>query len=215
MCKLTTEDRFSVCVHEAAHAVILSLGGFYLHKVEVAPEGVSEWTTTGINGDCIDVFGGICISHNTLLVSHLVQWDDEKKMFIPDTNRFSKIMLNFGKYEVAEERRKIRAYIVGTLAGIVAEVVFGKGERKIDSPNHDVEIAKAMSCFLPRPDESEYLANETERVLREPEIWEKVLCLARALELSGALEDHELRSFLPKKRKNWPSPRRDINLKVH
>jgi len=197
----TKEDRFTVCIHEAAHAVILSLGGL---KVEVASECVSEWTTTGINGDCIDVFGGICISRNTLLVSRLVQWNDEKKMFIPDTNQFYEIMLKVGKYEVAEHRRMIRAYIVGTLAGIFAKVEFGKGESKIDSPIHDVEIAKAMSSFLPHRDELEELAKETKRVLREPDIWEKILTLARSLELLGVIEARELFSYLPEKRKNWP-----------
>ena len=37
------EERWAVCVHEAAHAVVASLGGKDVYEIAVAPVGSGEW----------------------------------------------------------------------------------------------------------------------------------------------------------------------------
>jgi hypothetical protein len=50
---LTREERKAVCVHEAGHAVLHALGGAFVYRVAVAPEGATEWTTTARKGEAL------------------------------------------------------------------------------------------------------------------------------------------------------------------
>lgn len=210
MYKFTAEHRSITCRHEAAHAVIFSLGGYCIYKVEVAPEGASEWNTTRKDNSIIDNLSGYCsFYYNPKIlefVSKLTPPDDQNQTFICDTKSFGEKMLEVGKAKEAEYLRTIRAYIVAALAGPVAEKIYVNDEKYTQNLRwpSDIHKAEALCKYLPNPSEREDLFHETVRVLREPAIWEKVENLAVNLEQSGEIEGCKLRSYLPEQRKNWP-----------
>ncbi len=49
------------------------------------------------------------------------------------------------------------------------------------------------------------MLTQTIQTLHEPEVWQRVIALADALIVAGALEDDALQPFLPDTRKGFPS----------
>jgi hypothetical protein len=111
----------------------------------------------------------------------------------------------------ATQRRILRSHVCGLVAGPLAERIFTgdstrwrdlddayDDERKLSD---DIGIAKGICMLLPYADEYAHACQITEAALREPEIWQNVLRLARALERSGDIQKVD---DLPLTRKHWP-----------
>lgn len=234
---LTKERRFEVCIHEAAHAVIFSLNHIsWVYSIEVAPEGATEWVTTGSCNNQRDDLWGICRQdESTTIHQRLIRWDEENGDYVCHVKfeqEYYKLMLKLArekhsimnpkekfssKHFKNEYWRNLRAFIAGTLAGGIAEDIFNNEEIDAESlyyagvwacdPTYDVTIAGALCRFLPQRhflEEFEHLVKETERTLRRPELWDRVIKLAKALEREGKIEDEELEQYLPEPASNWP-----------
>lgn len=228
--KLTEEHRFEICLHEAAHAVIYSLSaGNNVYYLEVPPEGASiDWEPDqdGFGADNI----GICrVNSGMEQLLTCMKWDEENLVYDTDTEPFTRSLDMFltckGKSTFDEKKwkreykRRLRGYIAGTLAGYIAEAIFDDREEDINQWDlleigegnqfDDTTIGEALSKFLPGKNIFEYLVDETKRTLKQPDIWDKVLKLAKALEERWIIEEDELKGYLPEPLSDWPkSPRR-------
>jgi hypothetical protein len=206
--RLSREERRVTCVHEAGHAVLHALGGAFVYRVAVAPEGATDWTTTARKGQMMTDLWGVCESSGTL-AEMFIRWvpDDlcmaaDRVMFENTLRRLDERTPGSGR----EARRQVRAHAVAALAGPAAEAIF-KGEAPALcegnwGPNDDVTRAEALCWLLPWRTERDHLEALTVRTLRDPAVWALVLRLADALERTGDLE--ELREYLPAPVPNWP-----------
>ncbi len=215
---LTARHRREVCVHEAAHAVVHAIGGASVYGVEVAPEGVADWVTEDRKGGLLADLWGCC--HTSDAPGWMfIRWDDEGfgGYYKGDRKGYANLLHQLdSRYRGSskEQRRQLRAYICGALAGPIADAIReGQPEGSIYlEPEYergeDLTVAEALCWLLPFRKEFDRLATETERVLREPETWQAVMRLADALETAGTMEE-ELIDFLPAPRRSWPpSPMR-------
>lgn len=212
--EITPERRYEVCIHEAAHAVVYAYGGTFVYSVEVVPVGMSDLTLTGRKGHVHKESMGLCCTSDAPF-SFCFNWDEEDCTFVVDKKPFQSVMkLIPGWKKRSEIRRHIRAHVCGALAGNVAEVIFrGEDEMCLESDScwsgtpDDVAFADAMSWLLPSWKEFDRLVTETERLLRTPEIWQRVLNLADVLNREGKLEEDI--PFLPEFNRAWPASQRN------
>jgi hypothetical protein len=212
---LTRAQRREVCIHEAAHGVIHALGGAWVYRLAVAPEGATAWRTADRKGREMADLWGVCemsgCSAAGLFVRH-----DEYGGLAADRRGFKEMARVFGALHPrapAEMRRQIRAHVCGALAGPAAEHLLAdaQGEPCLgDSCTDDDEgTAEALAWLLPQRGEFDRLAALTVQTLRRPDVWAAVLRLADALELAGELDDEALLPFLPEAVPHWPGgPRR-------
>jgi len=158
---------------------------------------------------------GVCHTNTYSLNTPGLSWDEGEWMYCLDKKLFKEYSNAISKKGMALQRRHFRADVSHLLAGEISVNILNGEESDWIEPNdysdrgEDAVKADAICRFL-LPFNSEYYFSieETERVLREPEIWERVLNLASALEEKGCIEDEELDAYLPEPRKNWPpSPR--------
>ncbi len=219
---LTEKRRHEVCIHEAAHAVIHALGGGWVYDVEVAPIGCEEWTTEGRKGGMLSDLWGVCRTSDAENVFGRIWWNEDWDGYECDRAGYRKLLdwLGSGRPNgqriKREARRRLRAWICGSIAGPMADAIYG-GEEEPGGiwlePEYmrgeDLTVAEALSWFLPYRAEYDFLASVTERALREPDLWGMVLRLADELEKAGCLgceeeSFHRLRYLLPEPRRNWP-----------
>jgi hypothetical protein len=214
---LTAERRREICIHEAAHAVIHALGGISVYSIEVAPVGVTEWTTIGTYGNEINDSWGICMPDFNPAFSHLScnEEDDCLEANLDSLKRHVQMLIDEpnGRKLVENYRRKIRAHVCATLAGPIAdEIVKGVIEGEIwlvsYAINDDVASAEVTCRLLPFCREFQYHAIETELLLRTPEVWDRVIKLADALEQAGRIDYDDMSLYLPKTIKDWPKSAR-------
>jgi hypothetical protein len=218
---LTKKHRYEVCIHEAAHAVIYALGGHDVYSIEVAPVAVEEWVTQDRKGGQRSDLWGICRTSDPGVI-WLFHWDKDKAGYVCDKQGYidylKSIQSQLGPratHIARDSRRRLRAWICGSIAGPMADAIYvgdKTGEIWLEPEytlGEDLTVAQAMSRFLPYGNEYDHLANITESVLREPEIWKMVLTLAGELEQTGCLNSDDraetLQQHLPPCRKNWPS----------
>lgn len=67
-----------------------------------------------------------------------------------------------------------------------------------------MSLAEACCRLLPFRHEIFHLADKTEHLLRNPDIWQAVIRLADLLETKEPLETERLLGFLPNARPHWP-----------
>ena len=89
------EERWVACVHEAAHAVIASLGGAGVYEIAVASVGSGEW-----DGDYDEydksvshlVRRGYCRTSNVGVEVGFSRWDSDENLYRVDRQGFSRFM---------------------------------------------------------------------------------------------------------------------------
>lgn len=221
---LTKERRRQACVHEAAHAVIFALGNQCPWKVCVAPVGSVEWTHVTDRGRVQTDLWGVCAASDQPISPMLLRWDEAAWRYVFDKKTSEEIWGLIGatctahllKKTRAEERQRIRAFVLGLMAGPLADLIIGNHLTADEitvwqEPGWEIteDLTRAFGLTEALPFRSEYddLLNLTLRTLREPEIWAAVVRLADALEIDGVIEDGELEVFLPDARKDWPRKR--------
>lgn len=153
--RLSREVRRVTCVHEAGHAVLHALSGAFIYRMAVAPEGASDWTTTGRKGDAMADLWGVCEPSGSPGLG-FVHCDAEDLRLVADRTAFAamlQLMEANAKGAMREGYRQIRAHVCGAMAGPVAEQIF-KGEE----PDHaevewvqfdDRMRAEALCLLLP------------------------------------------------------------------
>lgn len=212
---LTKQHRREVCVHEAAHAVIHRLGGAFVDRVAVAPEGASEWSTEGGRGGILSGLWGVCSATNpTTFARVCIKWDDALGEYHSDRRAFARHLRQIEPATAFELRRQVRAFVCGLLAGPVADSILEGDDDPwlepdwCDGPGEDRVLASAFARLLPFNREYDHLAQVTIETLRRPDIWHKVITLADELERVGDIEDVD--PFLPEWDRSWPPapPRR-------
>ncbi len=214
--RLTARRRREICVHEAAHAVVHAIGGATVYAVEVAPKGATDWVAEGRKGGILTDLWGCCQTSDAPGWM-FIRWDEDgycgnRKGY---TNLLHKLDSHYRGSSKAQ-RRQLRAYICGTLAGPIADAIReGQPEGSIYlEPEweryEDLTVAEALCWLLPFRKEFDRLATETERILREPETWRAVLRLANALESAGRIEYDGLQHYLPCYRQHWPRGRAEF-----
>ncbi len=209
--ELTSDRRYEVCIHEAAHAVIYAYGGTFVYSVEVAPLGISDLSLTGRKGHMYKETMGLC-STSDAPFSYCLLWNIDDCTFVADKKTFRSVMKScVGWRKRNEIKRRIRAHVCGCLAGPVADAkyrgktsdeIYLESESVFSGTPDDVSIAEALSWFLPSWKEFDLLTKETDRLLRMPEIWERVLKLADVLNHAGKIEEDI--PFLPEPCELWP-----------
>ena len=214
MYKLTKDLRRAVCVHEAGHAIVYAIGGTFVERVAVAPEGAETWSVESRKGSVSTDLWGVCQADSDFVLWQFVQWDDESLCYRCDKSGFSNWLRisnkRFGKWF----RQGIRSNICGMMAGPAAESIWRgedvelyNGRDSLDK-HDDLNKAESVSEILHWRDEFDHAAALTEHTLRRPEIWAMVLRLAGELERVGDIGKDELADFLPAGILGWPpSPR--------
>jgi hypothetical protein len=110
----------------------------------------------------------------------------------------------------------MRGWVGALLAGEIAtQILNGCEEGQVfldwggnDEPE-DCDKAVGICMLLPFRFDKEFdsVTKQTERILRTPEVWQRVLNLANLLEEKGILgREEEAIPFLPKPLRNWPKP---------
>jgi hypothetical protein len=215
--RLTRERRRAVCVHEAGHAVMHALGGAIVYRVAVAPEGATDWQTTGRKGTPMVDLWGVCepAGHSGELC---IRWDAESGDYGADRRLFAELQrlsaqLPGGRQVRAETLRILRAHLCATLAGPAAEQLhLGEDEPWLDTEGEwgvwdDAKAAQCLDWLLPWRGEIEHLHGVTVAALRRPDVWACVQRVADELERRGDIEEG-LELLLPKPSPAWPpSPR--------
>jgi hypothetical protein len=214
---LTRERRRAVCVHEAAHAVIHALGGAWVYRVGVAPEGATDWRTVDRRGRDMGDLWGVCEVSGCSTAAICIG-DDGWGGLMADRRRFRDLLRGLGAHRrrsPAELRRQVRAQVCGMVAGPAAEQLHASPDAEPylgDSSTDDDEgAAEALSWLLPQRGEFYRLAALTVETLRRPDVWAAVHRLADTLERAGELDDEALSPFLPVAVPHWPpGPRRRL-----
>lgn len=223
------EKRRQACIHEAAHAVIYATGDIFVERLLVRPEGPrGPWIAKSSRDVCCYGSNGLCCADNNHSgkYPHLF-WDDEHECFVVNNNSYKKDIKRTagtcgtktaGAKYIKEERRRLRVNICSILAGPIADAIAASD--KVDlianpdrGKDDDLNKAEALCMLLPYRNEYDFLATETERLLRTPEVWDSVLKLADALNKAGTLGNDDDIPFLPDPIPTWPpSPyRRNIH----
>ena len=219
---LTKELRRAVCVHEAGHAIIHALGGDFIYRVAVAPEGATDWQVEGRKGSTLTDLWGVCSPSDLGMAIMFMKWDEAEWAYRTDRtgfNAFHKLLDRQAREQgmragaLAYQRNALRRHLFGALAGPIAEALYlGEDAQVATSPyiqyeGDDISKAFAYSCLLPWRNEYEHAQELTEKTLRRPDVWEMVMRLADELERVGDIEEG-LEAFLPARVPNWPpSPR--------
>jgi hypothetical protein len=219
---LSQEQRRITCIHEAAHAVIQALGGLWVSRVTVAPLGATpDWTMESVKGHIQYGLLGLCEGSGLDIIG-ISEWNDDECRVEVNYDSFKAYIQSFDnsspKREAARWRkeyfRHMRAHVCIQLAGKVAEQILDgipSGEIWVDPSKwsdtpHDEHWAAAICRLLPYRNEFDYLTTETERMLRTPEVWERVTKLADELEQHGVVgNDEDEIPFLPERLEGWPS----------
>jgi hypothetical protein len=212
---LSEQERRGVCIHEAAHAVVHAVGGGVVFGVKVAPAGATDWHAWSINGKSLSDLWGCC-STAAAPIGEFIRWDSDTLSYAADRKGYAARLQLIERHQRgsgAAQRRELRAFICGVLAGPIADEIRAGALPGIElfqesEEGTDEAIAEAMAWLLPFRNEHDHLIAETESALREAGTWQAVMRLANALEVEGCIEGSDLDAYLPRPRRAWPpSPR--------
>ena len=222
---LTKEERRATCVHEAGHAIIHALGGDFIYRVAVAPEGATDWQVEGRKGGILTDLWGMCSPSDLSYPFPLafMTWDEDEWAYRTNRAGFTAMLKDLDRQAreqgmrvgmLAHQRNALRRHLFGALAGPIAEALhMGEDSHDATFPDgwhdegHDISKAAAYASLLPWRNEYEHAQELTEQTLLRPDVWGMVLRLADELERVGNIEDG-IEAFLPAPVPNWPpSPR--------
>ena len=212
------KERWVACVHEAAHAVIASLGGVDVYEIAVGSVASDE--CDGDYGDQDKSVGhpgraGYCKMSNMRLADSFSWWDSHESLYQVDRREFSRFMRdNFSRKMRDAFRRELRAQVCLYLAGPIAEEILWNPDEPgvvpldpadMQNPNDDFNQAMRTAELLSGRMEGWRLMDLTEAKLREEAVWQSVLSLAQLLSEKGFLDEEiPLPNALGP---DWPPPR--------
>ena len=226
---LSKQRRREICVHEAGHAIVHAIGGSFVYRVAVAPEGdTGSWTFQGRKGDAETGLAGVCETSDCFSAYRFLRWSSDAGCYEVDRRGFEERNRQLASFAAtmakpgiaryitsqqsiaAKARRVVRANLCGILAGLIAEQIYIGQEVFIPladglyGPGDDLVRAEAIAMILPRRRELEHAAGVVEDALRDPATWGRVIRLADELERVGDIED--LGGLLPYPQPDWPPP---------
>jgi hypothetical protein len=206
---LSAEYRRAVCVHEAGHAVMHALGGARVYGVRVAPLGATTWRTRGRKGGMVSDAWGVCLVSDAPCALAM-RWDEVDGLSADRQFWRQYLAAHAAHFPRArsELQRQLRAWIVGTMGGPMAEARH-TGDAWEASPEDwtaqgDENMIEAMGWLLPHRGELEHLQALTAAALQLPEVWACVLRIADALEARGTLSERQVYRLLPEAVPAWP-----------
>lgn len=189
---------FSTCVHEAAHAVMH-------HRAGVTPEFIEVATQSGLTLKNRKV-EGICKGGAGLPIQFgfpYFEWDPEL-----DTYRINHTIFQEHYSRGTDETNAINEKIthdniIILMSGRMAEeILLGEPEldwRAYDSEGDDFTLAEVMCTLLYKDnagDEYMKLFAQTEKLLRVPKTWKRIIVIAEVLKKSFRIEGEELKTLL-------------------
>lgn len=195
---LSENERRTVCVHEAGHAVVAAMSGIHVYSVEVAPVGAVDWVTEGRKGPLRTDLYGICRLSDADFMRHL-QWHPDECYFSASKREFiaEAEMVVVARPTVLRQRLlrqryfDIRSHLCATLAGPIAESIYLGDEPYLEpdacTPD-DVQFAYGLCGLLPFRNEFPFYVGATTRLLQTPDVWTSILQLAKTLERDGLVE---------------------------
>ncbi|MBC8739018.1 hypothetical protein F6X40_19890 [Paraburkholderia sp. UCT31] len=222
MSDFTKATRRAVCVHEAAHAVIHALGGAFIYRVAVAPEGCEEWSIESRKGGVIQTdLWGVCQASDPPGL-HYLDWYEPDEFGGTYRSRLEEWRFIRSQLSLCSRRfmnRNTRVHVCGLLAGPIASQIWHGCDIDVYpgpladgwGPGSDIAKAAGLATLLERP-EYDYLAELTEATLRRPDVWAMVLRLADELEQVGDIE--EFPGLLPEEVPGWPPSSRAKRVQV-
>lgn len=158
---LTKEERRAVCVHEAGHAIIHALGGDFIYRVAVAPEGATDWQIEGRKGGTLTDLWGMCSPSDLGMVTMFMKWDEDEWAYRTDRTRFNDVHKDLDRQAreqgmrvgmLAHQRNALRRHLFGVLAGPIAEALhMGEDSHDATFPDgwhdegHDISKAAAYA----------------------------------------------------------------------
>lgn len=139
---LSKERRREVCVHEAGHAVIHALGGSFIYRLAVAPEGnTGDWTTEGRKGGTLTDLWGVCEASDFPTFA-CVRWNEAEMTYEADRKQFDTILRRMAaewpkgrpgaRGFIPGFRRMVRANVCACLAGPIAEQLSNRAKLSLD-----------------------------------------------------------------------------------
>src|SRR5471030_801140 len=87
---MTQAERRNTCIHEAAHAVVFSLGGVLVSEVLVAEADVTSGTEQLAQWQRNGSVAGLCLTDDSLDIhSDFLTWDVENCVYCADRKQFA------------------------------------------------------------------------------------------------------------------------------
>ncbi len=208
--QLTANRSDKACLQHAANAVILAIGGcaaLALVPLEFSAAPTIESTKRSLTNIAEAFF---CNGESPDW--DFLRWNDGLGVFSADRKAFDDFIGQVGRKKRQPIRRQIRVIACVALSGPMAKAIQnGEPEGRFirsgyDNSAQDMSLAEACCQLLPFRHEIVYLADKTERLLRNPDIWQAVIRLADLLESREQLEPERLLGVLPSARPHWPPP---------
>ena len=202
--RLTADQRYSTCVHEAAHAIVALFGGEFVEEIAVLPEGATPKNV--FRGRQHDTHGakGVCRVHFAIEIALFVirKWDDEESRYIVDPAARGDIRDYYEQCGLKHKRNKwqrIRAALCCHLAGPIADLIQDGEKVEPDEPDYEfdgeferaADICKALAIAEALPGgfnrEFDSAWKQTVTLLKDPDVWSHVVRLADELKHRGEI----------------------------
>jgi hypothetical protein len=191
----TKKDRKNTCIHEAAHAVIHSLGGTEVKFIVVA-----NVKNKANNPRLSEGEGGICFIDETRKTANFFIYANEAGNSYADVEGFNKFLASVDGADRKMFIRDIKAFICGGLAGFAIESLMAGKWANNDGAQSDFDKCEVMCELLPGGrDEFSNLVDQTMNAVQS--LKEKIIDLAEHLEKCGEVDfatDELVRKYLPK-----------------
>ena len=208
--QLTANRSDKACLQQAANAVIRAIGGCAALAL-VPLEFSAAPTIESIERSLTNIAEAFFCNGESPDWDFL-RWDEGLGVFSADRKAFDAFIGQVGRRNRQPIRRQIRVIVCVALSGPIAKAIQdGEPEGSFirssyDKMAHDMSLAEACCRLLPFRHEIFHLADKTEHLLRNPDIWQAVIRLADLLETKEPLETERLIGFLPSARPHWPPP---------
>lgn len=135
--RLTAEHRHQLCTHLAAHAAVSTMGGAWVYKLAVAPQGVRSWTTSDRKSNSPETIWGLCSTSD--FYCYHITWDEERQRFAGDREGW--------EWEIRQQHEHLLHRHLNPVPGIKVWDPFANGVPSLEefvAAHH--RVVRAQAC---------------------------------------------------------------------